>query len=153
MKNAVSYVWGVTAICLILKIYPGVARAMVTLGIDRYIMMIPHEFDIYVHCVTETKTETIFIPNIKLYKNTSKNNTFCITMSFGMVLISNALISFHHACTLFIQCLYIQQWPATIAQLFPIVPERIRKRKCHIFGITNVTPWPYHNFPNFIQHK
>ena len=34
MKNAVSYVWGVTAICLILKIYPGVARAMVTLGID-----------------------------------------------------------------------------------------------------------------------
>ena len=95
------------AICLILKIYPGVARAMVTLGIDRYIMMIPHEFDIYVHCVTETKTETIFIPNIKLYKNTSKNNTFCITMSFGMVLILNALISFHHACTLFIQCLYI----------------------------------------------
>ena len=142
----------VAAICLILKIYPGVAREMVTLGIDRYIM-IPHEFYIYVYCVTETKTETIFIPNIKLHKNTSKNNTFFITMSFGMVLISYDLISFHHVCALFIQCLYIQQWPATIAQLFPFVPERIRKCKRHIFGITNVTPWPYHNFPNFIQHK
>ena len=43
---------------------------------------------LYVHCVTETKTETIFIPNIKLHKNTSKNNTFFITMSFFMVLIS-----------------------------------------------------------------
>ena len=71
--------------------------------------MIPREFYIYVHCVTETKTETIFIPNIKLHKNTSKNNTFFITMSFGMVLISYDLISFHHACALFIQCLYIQQ--------------------------------------------
>ena len=117
--------------------------------------MIPHEFYVYVHCVTETKTETIFIPNVKLYKNTATKNTFCITMSSAMALISYDLISFHHrhACALFIQCLYIQQWPTTIAQLFPFVPERIRKCKRHIFGITNVTPWPYHNFPNFIQHK
>ena len=83
----------------------------------------------------------------------TETNTLCITMSFGMVLISYDLISFHHACALFIQCLYIQQWLATIAQLFPFVPERIRKRKRHIFGITNVRPWPDHNFPNFIQHK
>ena len=81
-----------------------------------------------VHCVTKIKTEPIFIPNIKLHKNISKSNTFCITRSFGMVLISCDLISFHRACALFIQCLYIQQWPATIAQLFPFMPERIRKR-------------------------
>ena len=45
-----------------------------------------------------------------------------------MVLISYDLISFHRACALFIQCLYIQQWPARIAQLFPFMPERIRKQ-------------------------
>ena len=56
------------------------------------------------------KTETIFIPNINIYKNTSKGNAFCITRSFGMV---------HHACAWFIQCFNIQQWPARIAQLFP----------------------------------
>ena len=83
----------------------------------------------------------------------TESNTLCITMSFGMVLISDDLISFHHACALFIQCLYIQQWPATITQLFPFVPEILRKGKHHIFGITNVRPWPDHNFPNFIQHK
>ena len=34
--------------------------------------------------------------------NTSKSNTFCITRSFGMVLISCDLISFHRACALLI---------------------------------------------------
>ena len=80
----------------------------------------------------------------------TETNTFCITISFGMVLISYDLISFHRACALLIQCLYIQQWPATIAQLFPFVPE-IRKHKRHIFGITNVRPSPDHNFPNLFN--
>ena len=79
----------------------------------------------------------------------TETNTFCITMSFGMVLISYDLISFHHACALFIQCLYIQQWPATIAQLFPFVPERIRKRKRHIFGITNLKTMARPQFSTF----
>ena len=122
----------VAGICQILKIYPGVAGegggGLVTLGIDWYII-ISHKFYIYVRCVTKTKTETMFISNIKLYKNTSKDNTFSITRSFGMVLISYDLTSFRRACALFIQCFYIQQWPATIGQLFPFMPERIRKHQ------------------------
>ena len=37
-------------------------------------------------------SDTVFIPNNKLYSNTSKSNTFCITWSFGMVLISYCMI-------------------------------------------------------------
>ena len=49
--------------------------------------------------------------------------------SFVMVLTSYDLISFHCACALCIQCFYIQHWPATTAQLFPFMPERIGKRR------------------------
>ena len=43
---------------------------------------------------------------------------------YCLVLISCDLVSCHCVCALF-----IQQWPATIAQLFPFMPERIRKRR------------------------
>ena len=86
--------------CKFWRFTPGLPGGMVRLRTDSYIIT-THEFYIYVD------TETIFIPNIKLNKNTSKGNTFCITRAFGMVLISYYLISFHCACALFIQCFYI----------------------------------------------
>ena len=120
-----KFAW-VAGICQILKIYPGVTTGDGITG-NRLIHIITHKFYVYVHCVAKTKIETVFIPNIKLYKNTSKNNISCITKSFGTVLLPYDLISFHRACVLFIQCFYIQQWPARTAQLFHFMPERIRK--------------------------
>ena len=52
-----------------------------------------------------------------------------------MVLISYDFIFFYRGCALFIQCHYIQQWPATIAQPFPFMPEKRRKSKCHILSL------------------
>ena len=43
-------------------------------------------------CPITQLTDIVFIPNNKLYKNTSKSNNFCITWSFGMVLISYCMI-------------------------------------------------------------
>ena len=100
----------VAGVCQILKIYPRVAG-----GDGKHLELA----DTILYLINFLSMSTVSLklrlkqfsfPTLNFYyKNASKGNTFCIIRSFSMVLISYDLISFHHACALFIQCLYIQQ--------------------------------------------